>query len=308
MEVQLLELECYRNYLAIVEAGSFSGAAEIVKMTQPALSKQLKILESQYGTKLIITNRGNRKLTLTEAGKLFYQKAKYICSIEESIHHEIQEITDGTSGTLRISVANSRAKLLITNALKDFSKLYPQVNYEIYEGGITDQAQQILSGITELGILSVPVTHEDSFEILFRRREELTIVYHKDSKWFDESDEISIQSLQGIPLSTSAGCYNLLKNYCSINGLTPQILSVSSTRHTALQWAREKSAVAIVPAEPNEFLGHSLISKPILDPDINLCKTIVKAADKPLSPVAQKFVEFYAQNRAYDQANELKTI
>lgn len=303
-----MELDCYRNYLAIVEAGSFSGAAEIVKMTQPALSKQLKILESQYGTKLIVTNRGNRKLVLTEAGKVFYQKAKYICSIEESIHHEIKEIVDGASGTLRVSVANSRARLLINKALKDFSKLYPQVNFEIYEGGITDQAQQILSGITELGILSVPVTREDSFEILFRRKEELSIVFHKETDWLSKDQDVYITDLQDIPISLSAGCYNIFKSCCSNNGLTPRILSVSSTRYTALQWAREKAAVAIVPAEPNEFLGHGLIVKPIQNIDINLFKTIVKAADKNLSPIAQKFVEFYAQNRAYDQANELKTI
>lgn len=303
-----MDLDCYRNYLAIVEAGSFSGAADIVKMTQPALSKQIRILENQYGAKLIVANRGNRKLTLTEAGKLFYQKAKYICSIESSIHHDIKEINCGTSGTLRISVANSRAKLLISTTLKDFSQMYPQVDFEIYEGSIADQVQQILTGVTEIGVLSVPVKNKDSFDILFRRKEELSVVYHKDMKWFNANEDISIRSLQGIPLSLSAGCYKIFKNSCANNGIEPHILSISSTRYTTLQWARHKSAVAIVPAEPNEFLGHNLIAKPITDLGINLHKTIVKASDKPLSPVAKKFLQFYAQYRDSEQICDLDNI
>lgn len=303
-----MELDCYRNYIAIVEAGSFSGATEIVKMTQPALSKQLKSIESQYGTKLLITNRGNRKLTLTEAGKLFYQKAKYICSIEDSIQHELKEIIDGTSGTLRISVANSRAKLLITSSLEKFSQLYPQVNFEIHEGSIVTQTQQILTGITELGLLSVPVTHKDSFEVLFRRKEELSIVYHEDSKWFQDNENISVASLQGVPLSLSAGCYNIFKTHCISNGIDPLILSVSSTRYTALQWAIRQSAAAIVPAEPNEFLGHNLIVKPLKGIDANLHKTVVKAAGKKLSPIAKKFIQFYAQTSNSENLCDLDSI
>lgn len=55
-----MELESYRNFLAIIEAGSFTGAAECVHVAQPALSKQLKTLENFFGAKLIITTRGSR--------------------------------------------------------------------------------------------------------------------------------------------------------------------------------------------------------------------------------------------------------
>ena len=50
-----MDLDIYRNFLAIVEAGSFTGAADFVHIAQPALSKQLRNLETFFGTKLIIT-------------------------------------------------------------------------------------------------------------------------------------------------------------------------------------------------------------------------------------------------------------
>ena len=52
-----MEIDNYRNFLAIVEAGSMTSASEFVHIAQPALSKQLKSLEGYFGTKLIITTR-----------------------------------------------------------------------------------------------------------------------------------------------------------------------------------------------------------------------------------------------------------
>ena len=93
-----MELESYRNFLAIIEAGSFTGAAECVHVAQPALSKQLKTLENFFGAKLIITTRGSRQLILTEAGRILYQKAKYICSLEDLARNEIDNINRRSCG------------------------------------------------------------------------------------------------------------------------------------------------------------------------------------------------------------------
>ena len=55
-----MDLENYRNFLAIVEAGSMTAASEFIHIAQPALSKQLKTVEAAFGTKLIITTRGSK--------------------------------------------------------------------------------------------------------------------------------------------------------------------------------------------------------------------------------------------------------
>lgn len=90
-----MEIDNYRNFLAIVEAGSMTSASEFVHIAQPALSKQLKSLEGYFGTKLIITTRGSKHLILTDAGKILYHKAKYICSLEDMARIEIDDISDG---------------------------------------------------------------------------------------------------------------------------------------------------------------------------------------------------------------------
>lgn len=304
-----MELDSYRNFLAIIEAGSFTSAAECVHIAQPALSKQLKSLESFYGTKLIITQRGSRQLVLTEAGRVLYQKAKYICSLEDLAKMEIDSIAGGSIGALRISAANSRSGLFISNVLKDFCQLYPKVTYEIYEGGIAEQAQQLLNGITELGILSVPITHEDNFEILFRRQEELSAVFHKDAVWLDnDNPTITLKELENMPLSVSAGCNDLLKRCFAEKSLLPHIISVNTTRSTTLHWALNNVSVSIVPAEPDEILNDKLIKKKILDADVELYKSVVKVKDRPLSVIAQKFLKFYAQKRNSQQVCNLDEL
>lgn len=304
-----MELENYRNFLAIIEAGSFTGAAECVHLAQPALSKQLKALENYFGTKLIITQRGSRQLILTEAGHILYQKAKYICALEDLAKMEIDNITGGYTGTLRISAANSRSALFISNVLKDFHLRYPQITYEIYEGGITEQVQQLLNGITELGIFSVPITHEDNFEVLFRRQEEFSAVFHQDCIWAKDSrKEIYLNELADVPVSISAGCWEALQKQRSQLPLLKNIVCISTTRSTALQWAIDNTAAAIIPAEPDEKFGSQLLKKKITGTDIQLFKTVVKVKDRPLSVIAQKFLKFYAQKRNSQQVCNLDEL
>lgn len=66
-----MDIEYYRNFIAIVEAGSISAAAKQIAIAQPALSNQLKVLQKRFGTQLLHVRRGGHSIELTDAG-LFY--------------------------------------------------------------------------------------------------------------------------------------------------------------------------------------------------------------------------------------------
>lgn len=305
-----MDINVYRNYLAIVESRSFTAAAELVHVAQPALSKQIKVLENYYNTKLIITSRGSHQFFITEAGKALYDKAKYICSLEDYAKTDIETIQGGTNGTLRISIANSRSGLFIRNSLKEFNAMYPNISCELIEGNIVDQTQQLLNGVTELGLLSMPVLQQDNFDILFERQEYIAAIFHKNSKWLENnSTTITIKELMSYPLSLSAGCHNLLNEYCEINNIKPRIVCTSTTRHTALRWAVENAAVAMVAIEPNEtFDDNNLYSKQVTDLNTKIMKTIVKVKGRPLSATAKLFLKFYAKDHMNQAVCDLKTI
>lgn len=293
-----MDLDNYRNFLAIVETGSLTNAAECVHVAQPALSKQLKALETFFDAKLILTERGSRNIILTEAGRLLYQKAKYICSLEDLAREEIESNVKGVAGTLRVGVANSRSAAFIRHTLQGFNQLYPEVRFEIYEGGFAELSQQLQGGLTEIGVLSTPVGARDGLEELFRRDEFMAAVFSKKSRWLEQPNRkgISLKSLRKMPISVSAGCYTIFKECCEKSEFLPKILSVNTTRHTALQWAQVDSAVAVVPLEPGEEIGSEFKVKKILDIDVELYKSVVKVHDRPLSPLALQFIKYYNEN------------
>ena len=83
-----MDMEYHRNFIAIVEAGSLSAASKRVHVAQPALSNQLKLLQKKFGTQLVNIRRGVHNIELTNAGCILYNKAKYLCSLEDDTQRE----------------------------------------------------------------------------------------------------------------------------------------------------------------------------------------------------------------------------
>ena len=293
---EAMELDYYRNFIAIVEFGSLTAAAEQVHLAQPALSKQLRTLEAHFNTKLLLTRRGSKNLVITDAGRSLYRKAKRMCALDDQVLEEINDIGGGTKGELRISVANSRAALLINSVLRKFHALYPQINYRLYEAAISEQVQQLLTGVTELGIMTLPLRrHQDNFDILFRRAEAISAVFHEESPFVPEKDsECRLDIVAQMPLTVSAGVNTILRPYFEEKNLKPRILCVSTNKGTALEWVRSRHAIGIIPTEPGEYLGEGLIVRPLVDIPQDYYNTIVKLRGQPLSALAGNFLKFYA--------------
>ena len=152
-----MDTSYYHNFITLVQTGNMTQAAEILHITQPALSKQLKYLEAEFGAQLINIKRGQRgsNLQLTDAGKIFYEKAQQLCSIEESTYNAVQQLNSRIEGTLRIATSASRSTPIVQQYLPAFSMKYPSVHFEIYEGLMTNVVKQLISGSAEIGIANI---------------------------------------------------------------------------------------------------------------------------------------------------------
>lgn len=292
-----MDTELYKNYLTIIETGNLTAAAEKLHLSQPSLSKQIKVLEEFYGGQLLILKRGKKEIILTEAGRILYEKAKYICSLEDTTKNEIAGVNGGIVGVLRLSVAYSRSPLFISRSIKYFHQLYPKISYEMYEGIASVQTEQLLSGMTEIGITTTELSRPEYFDILFSRPEQMVAVFNVNSTSLSNKETLTLKDLKDIPISLSAGGAELFQRVSVISNFAPSIMSINTTKSTALQWARENMAVAIVTAEVGECFGKDLVVKKINDSRFELQKNIVKVKDRPLSKIAQKFLDFYGEQR-----------
>ena len=291
-----MDIEYYRNFIAIVDAGSISAAAKRISIAQPALSNQLKTLQKKFGTPLLNIKRGGHSIELTDAGYILYNKAKYICSAEVTAIKEITDCGAGFNGTLRISLSPSTSISFIKNTLSSFSAQFPKINFELYEVPIEEQTQQLLTGQAEIGIVNAPLKQATRFETIYSRKERLVAVFNKNSIYLTNTKpNILLDDLENIPLCLSRGCSELFLDTCSDSHIFPQILSINTTKLSAIAWAEQNIGVSIIPASPEEIFPPELVIKEIKDDRLFLDKSLIIVKGRTLSTVAKTFLNYYSK-------------
>lgn len=116
-------------FVAVVEAGGFSGAARRLGRTQPALSRRIAALESRLGVRLL--ERSTRRLRLTEAGALFHARCREALAVLQQAEEAVAEAAGGARGGLRVSAPPAYARSRLPAKLAAFSAAYPDVAVEL---------------------------------------------------------------------------------------------------------------------------------------------------------------------------------
>lgn len=112
-------------FYQLIELGSFSKAAEQVGLTKSVVSKRITRLEQELGIQLIY--RTTRKLTLTEAGQVFFRHAREIYLSVENAQHELKGLSETFSGTIRLTVPTISGELILPEVIAEFSEKYPDI-------------------------------------------------------------------------------------------------------------------------------------------------------------------------------------
>lgn len=148
-----MELRVLRYFLAVVQEESISGAAEFLHLTQPTLSRQLMDLEEELGIKLLNRGRKNRKVTLTDEGKLFHSRAKELVELADKMRSEFS-VPDGMiSGDIYIGGGETEAMGLIAKTATDLQREYPHIRYHLFSGNAADVTERLDNGLLDFGIL-----------------------------------------------------------------------------------------------------------------------------------------------------------
>ena len=133
-----------RYFIAVVEAGSFSEAAEACHISQSAISQQIKALEDELQVQLLA--RRGRRFAVTPAGRWFYQRAgRHVAEMDSTIR-EVRRIGRGEHRQLRIGVLTGFSGKIIQNAVSDFVAAHPNVQMSLVSGTHEDIFQKIMAG------------------------------------------------------------------------------------------------------------------------------------------------------------------
>ena len=141
-------------FSTIAQEGQITRAAKKLHMAQPPLSQQLKSLEQELG--VLLMDRKGKKLELTEAGKVLYERAIELLQRVDDISLEVKEVGEGLKGELSIGSVKTGFSY-IPERFRLFREQYPQVSFRLYEGDSFRLADHLRKREIELAIVRLPL-------------------------------------------------------------------------------------------------------------------------------------------------------
>ena len=156
----MLDLRQLRALQAVAEAGSFSGAADALNYTQPAVSKSIASLERELGA--VLVERQCRPVRLTDAGAALVRHADEVFARLSTARSEIEAITQADAGTVSVGTFGSAASAFVVDALCEFRKRHPGVHVAIVEGMPSALIRRLRAGELDLAVVfDFPAAGED---------------------------------------------------------------------------------------------------------------------------------------------------
>ena len=139
-------------FVRVVETGRLSAAGRTLGLAPSSVSRRMSELEEMLGVRLL--QRTTRKLSLTEAGEIYFERCRDIVEAVEEANLLVTERRAGPSGTLRITVPASVARLHIAPAVVAFQKLYPAIRVVI---NVTDRIVDMIGEGLDVGLRVGPL-------------------------------------------------------------------------------------------------------------------------------------------------------
>lgn len=193
-----MDLHKLRIFAAVARLGSFTRAADALNMTQPTVSQQIAVLESQLGTALI--ERLPRRIRLTPAGEVLLPYAEQLLALSEAATEATRDAAGVADRTLRLGVGHTLATYMLPDLLRRFRSQYPQHHVRISVGNTAELLDLIAADTVDLVLVGSPAVHV-KVEVKPFRHDHLVVIVAADDPWAGR-EEVTLDEVRGRPLFT----------------------------------------------------------------------------------------------------------
>lgn len=278
-----MEMRQLEYFLAILETGSFSAAAEKLYLSQSSLSKQIIKLERELGQTLFL--RSSRPVALTEAGRALAQTAPDMVRAWERLRGEL------SAGGLSLAVTQILAHYGLAERLAQFSRVYPNFRLQISERNNGEIPRLLESGQAELAIFRWDEGEDDRLERLTLCTDELALLVPR-SHPLNGGGPVSLRALAGekfILLGGGTHLQSTIGRCLARAELTPDVIYEGSNTDTIRALVATNSGISIMLSRIAEHLAEEDTRLGALRFTETSSLEIVLAAAKgvPLSPGAR---------------------
>ena len=189
-------LELYKVFYYVAKNKSITQASNELMVSQPAVSKSIKVLERDLNTTLF--NRNKDGVTLNNAGELLYNKIKKAMELIISAEEDVSSLNNMESGTINIGAGNTIMQRYLMPYIKEFHNLYPNINVIVHTVVTEELIKRAQVGLVDIVFTHLPNNIPDNFNIFKIKKLHDTFVVNKDSIYKDKV--ISKKDLSKLPL------------------------------------------------------------------------------------------------------------
>lgn len=289
-----MELRHLRYFIAVAEELHFGRAAQALGISQPPLSQQIQVLEQEVGARLF--ERTNRRVELSEAGRLFLDEARQVLAQVDKAADVARRAQRGELGELKIGFTSSAPfNSSIPQAIFAFRQRFPEVRLKLREMSSTQVAEALLDESIQVGIMR-PLPLPDSLSVVELLREPLVAVLGSKHPLVAGSEAgLQLATLANepfvfFPRSYGSGLYAQLLTLARDVGFTPHFAQEAGEAMTIIGLVAAGLGVSVLPASYQRMRIDGVVYRPLLDPEAVSAVWLAQRTDQR-SPMARAFVE-----------------
>lgn len=278
-----MEIKQLKYFYEIANTGSINETAKRLNMSQPPLTYQIHQLEEELHVKLF--ERSQKGVSLTEAGKLLYERCQNILHYVDSTQQEVSKF--GKQETLRIGITHTTLPILIPYFRK-FTKLHSDIHYEIQDAITYTLLNYCLDGIVDVAIVRSPVRLDGMNHIKIQSDTMIAVSNKK------EKNIITLQDLSDKPLMIYRRYEELILNAFEKKDIQPNIFCLCDDARDQLLWAKEGLCTAIFPYSMKAYCKDLHIQE-IEDENLNTDIYLIWPKGKKVSSLTQDFIHLFIE-------------
>lgn len=284
-----MELRTLQYFLTVAREENITRASEVLHITQPTLSRQMKQLEQELGTELFV--RG-RNFTLTDSGVILRRRAEEVIDLLYKIESEIAA-ADDVAGIISIGSGALKSSQFLPEVMSAFQKLHPKVRFEIYSNSSQYIKERMDRGLLDFGIMLEPIDIEQYEYIRLEQKERWGLLMRRGHP-LAEQESVTCADLLSVPLITPARLYvqKEISNWlgADINKLNV-LATVNMMTHAAMFINSGAACGLTIEGAVDLFEDDKLAFRP-LEPELAFPSVLAWKRFQPVGNAAAKFLEY----------------
>ncbi|HHV29034.1 LysR family transcriptional regulator [Acetivibrio mesophilus] len=287
-----INFELYKIFYHTAKAQSFSAAADILHVSQSAVSQSIKSLEEKLGSQLFL--RKTREIKLTVEGEILFKHIEQAYNFIKTAEHKIYQTQNLERGEIRIGVSDTICKYYLISYIEKFIKNYPSVKIQVINR-TSSQIQDILKkGLIDFGIVTLPVQDNKIHQEEFLTVEDIFVASDRFSELKNQVTDIkSLASYPLLMLDRGTSTRRNIDSYLSSKGISilPEIELESID--LLVEFAKIGLGIALVLKESViDELNKGTLFEVKLKENITLRKLgVITMKNVPLSRASSEFIK-----------------